>query len=183
MFTVIHIYSDDIDDVHRAYFSTKYKAEKYAIDNIQCHIKKFIDLTDPNDVAFVSKVNDFVSKLQWNEAIDCFNQEEYKFCGSGCHFFYIEEDKLDDHEIKDFSTSSVDSNTGAFPKSFFNSNDAEIPTAEEACNALVFKATTPGANCRKCNQHNKFVFADKPDGTYYCRGCKLMASVFGGNDE
>ncbi len=43
------------------------------------------------------------------------------------------------------------------------------------------KPATPvqyGAVCRKCNQKNDYALADKSDGTYICRSCKMLMDVF-----
>jgi len=184
MFEVCHS-SYHSGHVEHSYFSTEDKAIKRAIDMIQSHIEILVDLTNTDDVAFATKINDLINNGEWEEAIQAFNQEEYSFANDDgeFHYFRVHNCDVDYDEVKTWTSSKVNKFTGAFPKSFFNAkNDADQST-EEVDNTLVFKATTPGANCRKCNAHNEWVYADKPDGTYHCHSCKLMADVFGGNDE
>jgi hypothetical protein len=42
----------------------------------------------------------------------------------------------------------------------------------------AFVATKPGASCRRCPHVSEYAFADRADGTFICRSCKMMMDVF-----
>lgn len=61
-----------------------------------------------------------------------------------------------------------------------NYHDVSInANVAESTIPFLYKASEPGANCRKCGSHSEYAYADQENGTYHCRSCKMMNDVFG----
>lgn len=56
---------------------------------------------------------------------------------------------------------------------------ASVTNVSPPVEAKAFVPTKQGAKCRlRCGQEFEYAYADKADGTFECRGCKMMHQVF-----
>jgi len=58
------------------------------------------------------------------------------------------------------------------------SDDKEESVTENHSDNTAFVATECGAKCRCCNNYNEYAYADNPNGTHECYGCRSMKKIF-----
>lgn len=146
-------------------------AAKQACTLIAETIDNELDLNDPDVLADAKKINDLIKSSKYLEAVNYWNDCDL-VSGFGGYFNYywiesrtvgktsdVDKPELFNVEPEDEDTDSCSPPAGQYQ-----------PIMGAGC----------GATCRKCHTPNEYATPDKADGTYVCRGCNMLAGVFGG---
>lgn len=138
---------------------TLWASERLALENAASEIENKIKDRAPADqdaIDDLEKIVDTLQARQWRQAIDLWNDWENNF----------NEDYQEYYSV--FSLDIHDPN---------NELSSSTPTIQ---GNTSYKATTPGAVCRgQCKCYSPDAYADRPDGTYVCRQCKIFQGIFG----
>lgn len=133
-------------------------------DIIECINDSFV-MTDASDLQAAKEINILVQSSQYQEAIEYFQgyiQNNWPY--DDLMYFHVYE--------KDVYNQPKSPQSLILPSPL----DGEEGITEETCNVVQ-----EGATCRgPCKQHYEYALADKCDGTFVCRSCKLMTQFFAG---
>jgi len=156
-----------------SYWDSKESASKCACARIQEFITDKWDFPhcSLSQFAIAEMVNDFIMNFRYNLAVNAWNQCTYNLNDNDAHFWYV---------YSDYTSSEAEADAPLIrPKSDFT-HTVQGSIASAAAPPAPYQATTHGAICRKCDSVSPDAYADNPDGTFVCYGCKLFVKKFGG---
>lgn len=120
------------------------------------------------------EINEHVAAGRWHKAILCWNNSVENVEADDSVYWNVTQREV-------FITHADDPHV--FASTDFDSDDSE--SSKSDCNdcdgcgcSKPFVATVSGAKCRKCPHVSEYAYADKEDGTFICRSCKMMMDVF-----
>lgn len=129
------------------------------------YINNIFDMTDANNLQAAKEINILVQSSQYQEAVEYFHEYiQNNFVYDDLRYFHVYEKDVHNQPKRPQSLTLL------------STLGEEEETAEETCNVVK-----EGATCRgPCKQHYEYALADKCDGTFVCRSCKLMNQFFAG---
>ena len=164
------VWSVTISSASCGVFATEHAAYKSCCFYIQSEVKTW-DMNKYDLATRAQMLNNYINAISYLKAIEYYNhncdgdiiiKEENVLAGTD----------INDPEIfpPDYFTALNCPNTivGSTLPIAFNFSSAPKPPVQKL-----------GATCKSCNQYNGDTYATNNDGTYLCRGCKLMRGVFG----
>lgn len=145
-------------------------ANKQACYNIQSYISNFWSFPNCNaqQMQVAKTINDFIKLHQYKNAVLVWNTCQYNKTDKAAVFWHVVCDEL--YDMHDAKTPLVRNDS-----EFKSVSSAVAPTNVAPAQ---YKATVPGASCRKCHNISQYAYADKPDGTYLCRSCSIFKDIF-----
>ena len=148
-------------------FNTESDALTWACSGIQYTIENDWDMTSLSQAAFARYINDLFIAKQYRDVLNYWNT----ICPTN-----ISGQNPTRYEVGSYATLPGMIITPWDP-SFFKAlnTPAVAQTTSPIIPAPQFQATTSGATCRKCQTTNEYAYADNPDGTYECYGCRSGA--------
>jgi len=169
-----YTFYDDIDgdkNKNIAIWNTEFDAYKSACGQIQDCISENWNMYNFDDATNASDINALIA----TGTIDSYKKAVYLFNASGT---------TESWYITCQSVHNSPSTPTIFPEDYFTAllskeEDEEEEIEKSEPKEEEYKATECGATCRQCKQYNEYVYADRQDGTYVCRSCKMMQDVFG----
>jgi hypothetical protein len=147
-------------------------ALQQACAEVMTHIEDYWDMSETDYATAAKTINDLVKAGHFSKAVDFWNNCHLN-CDAQCATFWY---------VRHLPQNNYPYILPTWDDSFFT---ALLPQDEAVCadHDGEYQATSDGATCRTCHQHNEYARADQRDGTYVCRGCKMMSQVFGAEDE
>lgn len=152
--------------LHITAWTSQDEARAAACADIMADITTDWDLTDPDQSAAANTISDECAAMNWQAAIDAYNEWEGDGDFELAQFFRVYERPVQNkvpsiHLLKPLNTNNV----------------STIPAPPSV---QAFKATVEGSTCRgPCKTYNEYAYADRSDSTHVCFQCKYMSEVFG----
>lgn len=156
-------------------FQNEFGAKRHACAQIMEHIRLHWNLADPQSHTDAYSINGHIALnniIGFSKAIAEMNGCLTNLNAAPSSKFYIRVSAHGVHADADAATPILMKGTSAAT--------APVKKAGAPVKA-AYKATVPGATCRKCNNPNPYSYADQPDGTYLCRGCQIFYNIFTGS--
>lgn len=165
-------------------WNSQLAAQTQACAEIQSRIMDDWDMSDFASATEAKKINDHIKNNNFGRAISTFNIYVSNSNSGGIVYYYVVE--RTEQNLFDATSPSI------FDDDFFEAlvsndddededdSDSSLDDDSELSESSPYQASDPGATCRgPCGQFNDYAFADKPDGTFVCHGCRLMSGAFG----
>jgi len=135
-------------------WATEQDALQQACDELIEHHVDNWDPDDPDQAVAADQIQEFIRKGQYRQAVQRFNDYQDDYNSDYAHYYYVHEKEVLSHN---------------------QNNSPTLPPPAP----VAFKASSPGATCRKCSNPNPYAYADRSDGTYCCRQCSTFSTIFG----
>lgn len=163
-------------------FSKQILAETHGCATILDYIRNEWDLSDVDRNKKATKFNDFLTRNEYENAIEYWN-DECAFLDAEANYWHV--DERHDRQTA-WTPHLLTPQELGHSVTYANVTPTVVKkiqslTKDDFLGVPVWKPTSSGATCRgPCKQYNEYATADKQDCTYICKGCQMMSSVFGG---
>ena len=169
---------DEIPLVHPLVFTSKVDAAKHACGLIQQWINADWTLVSYSSAIDASDIQDFI--IEGNK-----NNDDVKYMCAIIRFHRVQHVASNDTVRREFAIDyrlpiTAIQTPMILPASTYVGLINQSSTSQvEAKTPQVFTAKKAGATCRlPCGQVYEYAYADKEDGTFECKSCKMMHEVF-----
>ena len=173
---------DEIPIVHPSVFASKVDASKHACSLIQEWINADWNLAPYANALDASEIQDFIIEGNGNNddvkymcAITRFHRVQHTASYATLRREFVVDYRLPMIAIQNPMILPAHTYVGLNG----TPSTTKASTKVEAIKPKAFVASKAGATCRlPCGQVYEYAYADKEDGTFECRSCKMMHEVF-----
>lgn len=171
-------FTDADDEQVLTFWNSELDASKTACNSIHDYISNAWDISQTNQFDDAKEFNRFVKSGCYSAAIRHWNQCKSNVNSSYFQHWDVYKDDMNSNTVvpKVWDDSYFGASTAPIKYLTLSKDPADmlgLPSVAEKRLLNKYSAAECGATCRgHCGTYNEYAYADNPDGTYVCFGCK-----------